>query len=215
MLKDRVVSCLLLLSVAVALTGGCVSLGDNGRHLRVGRVHMINGEPELAEKKATKVLRKWKNNHAAMVMKAKSAHAQGDTARAIRIINEMDQLCEKDMCLNEKTHMEALVLRDSLSRDGDELVKTERKITSLENKLRSQQYASEIRHYINEGRPADAAIAFEKLDAAVGENMDSGQNMIGFVLFYTTFNVRAEELYERLTPHQKAEVRESYGDITF
>jgi tetratricopeptide (TPR) repeat protein len=214
MSKDRVTGCILFLSVAVALTGGCVSLNDNGNTLRVGEAHFINKEPELAEKKADKALRKWKNNHAAMVLKAKAAHAQGDAARAIRIINEMDQLCEKDMCLNEKKHMEALLFRDSLSRDGDELIKTGKKISSLEKKLRSRQYASEIRHYINEERPRDAARAFEKLEAIDGENMTSDLNMIGFVLFHTTFHDRTEELYERLTPRQKAEVRESY-DISF
>jgi hypothetical protein len=215
MFRDRIACGLLFLFVAAALTGGCVSLGDDGNGLRVGQAHLINREPELAEKKADKVLRKWKNNHAAVLLKARSAHAQGDAKRAIKIITMMDQLCQKDMCLNEKAHMEALLFRDSLSSDGDELAQTGEKIKSMRDKMACRQYASEIRHYINEERPEDAARSFEKLDATVGDNMSSELNMIGFVLFHTTFNERAEELYERLTPRQKSEVMESYGDIIF
>jgi outer membrane PBP1 activator LpoA protein len=208
---------LVSLFVAAVLFQGCVTTSDNGTNLRTSKVHLQNGDYELADKKLAKVLKKWRNNHAAMLLKAKSARSQGNARKAVKIINELDQLCQKDLCMNEKAHMEALLLRDRLLNDGEELKKTGKKIKKLERDLRVQQYTSELNHYINEKRLEDAVNVYEELEVTVGnDGLSSDQKMTGFVLYYSTFNERAESLYKELSPRQREAVREEYGDdITF
>jgi hypothetical protein len=152
-----------------------------------------------------------------MLLKAKSARSQGNARTAVKIINELDQLCQKDLCMNEKAHMEALLLRDRLLNDGEGLKKTGKKIKKLERDLRVQQYTSELNHYVNEKRLEDAVNVYEELEVTVGnDGLSSDQKMMGFVLYYSTFNERAESLYKELSPRQREAVREEYGDdITF
>ena len=216
MLKLKSIMCLLLMSVFAISFGGCVMTGSKEDLLRSGNADLKTGNYSLADRKSKKVLRSWENNHQAMLLRAKSANGQGDVNKAVEILTQMDHLCRKDYCPNETTHIEGMILLASLKNDEELIMKSQDRIDDLKRTLSLQQYNTLIDHYVDQGRPKDAAATFDKLVAVTGGDLTTGQKLQGFILYYSVFELeKAKEIYHELTPKQKAQVRKQFGEIQF
>lgn len=216
MLKLKSLMCLLLISVFAVSFGGCVMTGNREDLLRSGNADLKTGNYKLAEKKSKKILRSWENNHQAMLLRAKSAYAQGDVNKAVEILTQMDHLCRRDFCPNESAHIEALILLANLTNDEELIKKTQDDIDELKRNLSLQQYNALIDYYIEQGRPNDAAVTFDKLMTSRDGELTTEQKLQGFILYYSVFELeKAKRLYSELTPKQKAQVRRQFGEIRF
>ena len=90
------------------------------------------------------------------------------------------------------------------------------RIDDLKRTLSLQQYNTLMDYYVEQGRPKDAAVTFDKLRAATGGSLTTEQRMQGFVLYYSVFELeKAKGLYRELTPKQKAQARRQFGEIQF
>lgn len=206
---------LLLLFVA-GLLGGCVSTSGKDTLLRSGYADLDTGNLKAADKKARKILKGWDNNHSALLLRAEAAAKAGDAKKAVDIITHMDYECKKDMCENETAHINALMLLTTLTQDEDILRKSQEKIEELKKKITVRQHGNLVDFYTRQGRPQDAVVAFEKLADASGGNLSQDQKLTGFILYYSTFDhEKAKQLYNQLTPQQKALVQSTFGDIQF
>lgn len=216
MLKLKSLMCLLLMSLLAISFGGCVMTGSKEDLLRSGSADLQTGNYKLADKKGAKVLRSWENNHQAMLLRAKSAYAQGDVNKAIELLTQMDNLCRKDFCPNETAHIEGMILLANLTSDEELIRKSQDNIDELKRSLSVQQYSALIDYYIEQGRPRDAAAMFDKLMEATGGSLSSEQKLQGFVIYYSVFELeKAKGLYRELTPKQKTQVRRQFGEIQF
>ena len=216
MLKLKSIMCLLLVSLFGISFGGCVMTGSKEDLLRSGNADFKTGNYKLADRKSKKVLRSWENNHQAMLLRAKSAYGRGDRNKAVEILTQMDHLCRKDFCSNETAHIEGMILLANLKNDEDLIRKSQERIDDLKRSLSLQQYNTLIDHYVDQGRPMDAAATFDKLVAATGGDLTTEQKLQGFILYYSVFELeKAKGLYRELTPKQKAQARRQFGEIQF
>ena len=216
MVKRKPYSCLIFLSLLAITFGGCVMTGDREDLIRSGNADLKTGNYKLADKKGKKILRSWENNHQAMLLRAKSAYGQGDINKAVEILTQMDHLCRKDFCPNETAHIEGMILLANLTNDEELIKETQDNIDELKRNLSLQQYSTLLDYYIEQGRPNDAAATFDKLVASGNGELTTEQSMKGFVLYYSTFQLeKADKLYRKLAPRQKAQLRRQFGEIQF
>lgn len=216
MLRLKSLIYLVLLSLLAVSFGGCVMTGSKEDLLRSGNADLKTGNYKLADKKSKKILRSWENNHQAMLLRAKSAHGQGDDNKAIELLTQMDQLCRKDFCPNETAHIEGMIFLANLTNDEELIRKSQDNIDELKRNLSVQQYNTLIDYYIEQGRPKDAAATFDKLMASCDGKLTSEQKLQGFVLYYSVFELeKAKGLYSELTPQQKLQLRKQFGEIQF
>ena len=216
MLTRNSLKCLGLFSLLVILFSGCIMTGSKEDLLRSGNADIKTGNYKLADKKGKKILRSWENNHQAMLLRAKSSYGQGDVNKAVEILTQMDHLCRKDFCPNETAHIEGMILLANLKNDEELIRKSQDKIDDLKRTLSLQQYNTLMDYYVEQGRPKDAAVTFDKLVASHNGKLTTEQRMKGFVLYYSVFELeKAKRLYSELTPKQKAQVRRQFGEIQF
>ena len=216
MLNTESLICLLLISLLAVSFGGCVMTGSKEDMLRSGNADLKTGNYKLADRKGKKVLRGWENNHQAMLLRAKSANGQGGVNKAVEILTQMDHLCRKDFCPNETAHIEGMILLASLKNDEELIRMSQDRIDDLKRTLSLQQYNTLMDYYVEQGRPKDAAVTFDKLRAATGGSLTTEQRMQGFVLYYSVFELeKAKGLYRELTPRQKTQVKRQFGEIQF
>ncbi len=208
--------CVFLLALFIAGFAGCTSMSSKDTLLRSGYADLDTGNLKAADKKARKILKDWDNNHNALLLRAEAAAKAGQTKKAVDIITHMDYECKKDMCENQNSHINALMLLTSLTQDEDILRKTQEKIEELKRKITVRQHGNLVDFYSRQGRPEDAVGAFEKLADASGGNLSQDQKLTGFILYYSTFeHEKAKQLYNKLTPQQKVLVQNTFGEIQF
>lgn len=213
MLKKYRYCCSVLL---LAVVCGCATTSDKDTLLRSGYADLDTGNLKAADKKARKILNSWENNHSAALLRAEAAARAGNTRKAIDIITHMDYECRKDMCSNETSHMNALMLLTTLTNDENILRRCQEKIEELKKKISVRQHSTLVDYYLKNQNPHEASASFDKLLEASEGNLTSEQKLAGFILYYSTFEIeKAKELYNSLSPNQKSMVKQMYGDIQF
>jgi thioredoxin-like negative regulator of GroEL len=216
MFNKKSLICLVLISVFAPAFSGCVLTKDRETLLRSGHADLTTGNYELADRKGKKILRSWENNHQAVLLRAQSAYGSGDVNKAIELLTQMDYLCRKDFCPNETAHIKGMILLANLTNDEELIKESQDNIDELKKNLSVQQYSALIDFYIAEGRPSDAAATFDRLMVSCADKLTNEQQMKGFILYYSTYQLeKAERLYSELPHQQKAQLRKQFGDIQF
>jgi len=216
MLNKKSLIYLVLISLLAVSFGGCVMTGDREDLIRSGHADLTTGNYELADRKGKKILRNWENNHQAVLLRAQSAYGSGDVNKAIELLTQMDYLCRKDFCPNETAHIKGMILLANLTNDEELIKDSQDNIDELKKNLSVQQYSALIDFYIAEGRPSDAAATFDRLMVSCADKLTNEQQMKGFILYYSTYQLeKAERLYSELPPQQKAQLRKQFEDIQF
>lgn len=214
-MKYKIYFLLMLISMLLisSILTGCATASRESL-LRQGYGYLDTGNAKAADKEAQRVLKRYRGDHDALLLRAKASETAGRTTEAVDIVTRMDRGCASDICPNVPAHVDGLLFMSSLTNDEEVLRRSQEKIKALYERMKVSEQRQLVDFYVRNSRPLEAAAAFDKRMEITGGNISPEERMVGFVLYHATFQrEKARVLFNEMTTAQKAKVRETYDDI--
>lgn len=206
----KYIVCSLLLLFGIIC--GCATSDRVDSNLRLGLAAADVNDNKTANKYAQRILNINRWDHPGQLLKVRSLAQSGDIKTAITEAVRYDRTCRADQCTNEGTHINLLLFLSSITNDEDTLKRAQEKIAALQRKMAVQQHSSLASYFVKQGRPHEAAAAFDKLMEASNGELNSDQRLFGYLLYDSVFDEKAKKLYDQLSPQQKALIQTKGSD---
>lgn len=202
-------------TLVVTILAGCMTSNESTL-IRKGYRDISVGRPQIAERRAKKILRTDEKNPTALVLLAKARLAQNNPKGALDALETLDYTNPNDWACPDRIALhEGYLLKGTLTGNMEPMFRAKDIEQSVSKELSSKNFMTLVQYHENQNDPVKAADSFASFEEAKGQLLPEDV-MHGFILYYSALRLDdAKRLWGQLTPRQKAVLNDRYKDIQF